>query len=117
MSSDDEMPAMIAPDERDPRIQAAVAELKTAIHERFPTAEFAVTRREDPEPGIYVNATVDIEDLDEVTDPIVSRLVDMQVNEGLPVYVIAGWPERRIAEYLRRQKSGALADIAAILTS
>ncbi len=108
---------MIAPDVNDPRIQAAVAELQAAIQERFPSAEFSLTHREDPEPGIYLNATVDVEDLDEVTDPIVSRLVDMQVDEGLPVYVIAGWPERRIIEYLRRQKSGAFAGMPAIVTS
>jgi len=111
------MPTMIAPDVNDPRIQAAVAELQAAIQERFPSAEFSLTYREDPEPGIYLNATVDVENLDEVTDPIVSRLVDMQVDEGLPVYVIAGWPERRIIEYLRRQKSGAFAGMPAIVTS
>jgi len=117
MSSDDDMPAMIAPDENDPRIQAAITEFRQAIQERFPAAEFSVSHREDPEPGIYLNAIVDVDDLDEVTDPIVSRLVDMQVDEGLPVYVIAGWPERRILEYLRRQKSGTFAEMPTVLTS
>lgn len=113
----DTMPTMIEPDENDPRIQAAIAELQGAIQDRFPTAQFSISQREDPEPGIYLNATVDVDDLDEVTDPIVSRLVDMQVDEGLPVYVSVDWPEARIVEYLRRQKSGAFAEMPATMIS
>ena len=108
MSRDDQLPKMIAPDETDPRIRSAVAELKQAIRQRFPSAEFSVTSRDDPEPGIYLKATVDVDDLDEVTDPVVPRLVDMQVEEGLPVYVVAAWPDARIAAYVRREKTSWL---------
>ena len=108
MSSDDDIPPMIAPDENDPTFQAALAELKAAIQERFPEPEFSATPHEVPDPGIHLDTTVDVDDLDEVTDPIVSRLVDKQVEKGLPVYVIAIWSEWRIVEYLHRQKSGHL---------
>ncbi len=36
-----------------------------------------------------------------------SRMVDMQVDEGLPVYVIPGWPIERVREQLRRQAAQA----------
>jgi hypothetical protein len=99
MKRDEPVPEIPA-DENDPRIKAALAELRGMILERFPEATFTVSRGEDPV-GIYLDATVDIEDLDEVTNIILSRVVDMQIDEGLPVYVIPGWPEHRIEAYRR----------------
>jgi hypothetical protein len=85
----------------DPVIQAAVEELKTLISKHFPTAQFQVYEGDDPH-GIYLEATVDLEDTDEVMDVIVDRLVDMQVEEGLPVFVsLLRTPERE--EAVRRQ--------------
>lgn len=92
----------IPPDEHDPRIQAALAELRGLILQRFPTATFTVSRREDPE-GIYLTPIVDVEDLDEVTNIVLSRMVDMQVDEGLPVYVVPDWPTERLREHRRRK--------------
>lgn len=91
-------------DENDPRIQAALDELRGMILERFPDATFTVSHGEDPE-GIYLNPIVDIDDLDEVTSVILSRVVDMQIDEGLPVYVIPGWPSHRIEAYWREQRA------------
>ena len=73
--------------ERDPRVQAVLAELREMIQRRYPTATFEVTRGEDPLVGIYLTPIVDIDDLDEVGDLVTPRLVDMQVDEGLRVYV------------------------------
>ncbi len=85
-------------DERDPRIQAALAEMRAMIARRYPGATFEVFHGEDPE-GMYLRAIVDIEDIDEVEDLIIDRLVDIQVEERLPVYVIPVRPvERVIAE-------------------
>lgn len=106
MNDDELMPEQIEPDEHDPRIQAALQELRDRILERFPDADFVVSRRDDPD-GIYLTAIVDVEDLDEVTDPIISRIVDMQVDEGLPVYVVGDWPEHRIRAYLRQKAAMA----------
>lgn len=67
-------------------IERALDKLRVMISRRFPAAEFFVTTGDDPE-GVHLHAVVDVEDLDEVTEVVVSRLVDMQVDEGIPVYV------------------------------
>ncbi len=100
MNSDESI-EMVPPNEHDPRIQAALAELRELIARRFTDASFEIVRRDDPD-GIYLIATVDVDDLDEVTDTISSRIVDMQVDERLPVYVVPDWPLERIREQLRQ---------------
>ncbi len=101
MSTDEYAYAPIAPDENDPRIQAALAELRGMVAARYPTATFTVTHGEDPE-GIYLRPTVDVEDLDEVADVFTDRLLDMQVEEGLPIYVFPDWPIERVREQPRQ---------------
>lgn len=116
MTIADSLPEMIAADERDPRIQAALAELRSKILSRFPGATFTISHGDDPE-GIYLEPEVDVDDLDDVAEVIMGRLLEMQVAEGLPIYVVPVWPERRIVEYLRRQKSGAFAEPPAAVSS
>lgn len=89
------------------RIQQAIDELKAMIEGRFPDARFDVYEGEDPS-GMYLRVTVDIDDTDEVTDLIIDRLVDMQVEEGLPVYVIPVRPLERVLEELRVNGFGAI---------
>jgi hypothetical protein len=56
--------------------------------------------------GIYLITTVDIADTDEVIAVIGDRLVELQVDEGLPVYVTPLRPiERVIAELRTREAS------------
>jgi hypothetical protein len=73
-------------DEQNPKIQKALTELKHLIQQRWPDASFITERGFDPE-GIYLIATIDVQDTVEVMEAIVERLVDFQVEEGLPVYV------------------------------
>ncbi|MGH2346405.1 MAG: hypothetical protein ACRDG4_14355 [Chloroflexota bacterium] len=73
--------------DQDPRVGAALQELRALIQARYPTALFLTFPGDDPA-GIYLQATVKIEDIDEVVDVIIDRLLAMQVDEGLPVYVI-----------------------------
>lgn len=82
------------------RIPQAIDELKAMIEDRFPDASFNVYEGDDPY-GTYLRVTVDIDDTDEVTDLIIDRLVDMQVEEGLPLYVIPVRPLERVLEELR----------------
>jgi hypothetical protein len=70
-----------------PRMQAALAELQGLIQQAYPTATFAVTPGEDPE-GIYVLATVDVDDTDVVVDVYIDRLLTLQIEDGLPLYVV-----------------------------
>lgn len=98
----DDLIEIVPADENDPRIQAALVELRELIAAHFPTATFEVVRGEDPE-GIYLLPTVDVEDLDEAAAVFMPRLVDMQVDGGLPVYVFPDVPLERLREHLRRQ--------------
>jgi len=86
-----------------PRMEEAVHELKRLITARFPQAAFVVEEGFDPK-GIYLVTTVDIADTDEVIAVIGDRLVKMQVDEGLPVYVTPLRPiERVIAQLGERE--------------
>jgi hypothetical protein len=69
------------------RIQAALGELQAQIQAAYPDASFQVLRGEDP-PGFYLNAAVNVEDTDEVVDVFIDRLLELQIEEELPVYVI-----------------------------
>ena len=88
-----------------PRMKEAIHELKGLITARFPQAAFVVEEGFDPE-GVYLITTVDIADTDEVIAVIGDRLVELQVDEGLPVYVTPLRPiERVIAELRKREAS------------
>lgn len=93
----------------DPRIQAAVEELQGIIRGHFPDAEIVVGYGEEPV-GIYLTATVDVEDTDEITDVYIDRLVDLQVEERLPVYVMPVRPIHRQAESRMRSEPAVRAE-------
>ena len=90
----------------DASIRAAVDELQGLIRSRYPEASFSVGYGEDPV-GVYLRAIVDVEDTDEVIGPIIDRLVAMQVDEELPIYVIPSQPPERIAAMLRARRAEA----------
>ena len=86
-------------------MQEAVEELKRLITERFPDASFVVEEGFDPE-GIYLITTVDIADTDDVIAVVGDRLVDLQVDEGLSLYVTPLRPiDRVIAELRNRERA------------
>ncbi len=87
-------------DQNEPRIQAALSELQELIRQQWPEASFEVSRGEDPE-GVYLGATVDIDDTDDVMEVIIERLLDIQVEQRLPVYVIPVRPTHRVIEEMR----------------
>jgi len=87
-----------------PRMQEAIHELKRLITARFPQAAFVVEEGFDPE-GVYLITTVDIADTDEVIAVIGDRLVALQVDEGLPVYVTPLRPIERVVAELRNRKT------------
>ena len=87
-----------------PRMQEAIDELKGLITARFPQAAFVVEEGVDPE-GVYLITTVDIADTDEVINVIGDRLVELQVDEGLPVYVTPLRPIERVVAELRKREA------------
>lgn len=88
--------------ELDERMQTAVEELKRLISSKFPVVSFSVHEGEDSE-RIHLDATVDMDDPDAVLDFVIERLVEMQVEQGLPVVVIPMRAAERNQSLLLRQ--------------
>jgi hypothetical protein len=67
-----------------------------------------VSDGDDPE-GIYLTAVVDVEYMRDVIEVFLDRLVDMQVDEELPVFVVPIRPVERSRAMLAEQqaRSGA----------
>jgi len=79
----------------DPRLQVAAAELRATIAARYPEATFEITRGYDP-PGLYLIPTVDVDDTEEVAEVVADRLLALQVDEALPLYVFPVRPLARV---------------------
>ena len=95
----------------DRRIATALHELQTLINERYPAAHVDVFQGEDPA-GVYLRATVDVEDTDEVLDVVLDRLYDFQVEQGLPVHVVTTIPLERVADQLRTRSTRPAPQVA-----
>jgi hypothetical protein len=91
-----------------PRLEEAMSELEALIARRYPDARFAAGEGEDPD-GIYLRATVDVEDMGEVVDVFIDRLIELQVEEGLPLFVVAVRPRERNAAIFAREHGAAAA--------
>jgi hypothetical protein len=72
---------------KDERMTAAIAEMQQLISTAFPNASYITAHQNDPE-GIQLIAIVDIEDTDRVVDCFIDRLLTLQVDERIPLYVI-----------------------------
>ncbi|MBI2908959.1 MAG: hypothetical protein HYX92_15055 [Chloroflexi bacterium] len=95
-----------------PRLQRAVAELQQMIREHYPTAQFKVSRADDDPREVHLITTVDIEDTEQVLDVVMDRLLELQVDERLPIHVIPLRPvERVLAEAAKAAKERSLHQI------
>ena len=100
----------------DPRIEAAIAEMQALIRQHYPDATFDVSLGDDPV-GVYLWATVDVEDRNDVIDVYIDRLVDLHVEEELPFHVIPVRPPERVAAMLRERGARSSATPAAVASS
>jgi hypothetical protein len=73
---------------RDPRCDRAIAELQELIKTKYPGASFAVRAGIDDPEETWLSARVDVDDPDEVMDVVVDRMLELQLDEGIPVYVL-----------------------------
>lgn len=87
----------------DPRMQSAIQEMKALVRARFPETTFSVGYGEDPY-GVYLLATVDVEDRNEVIDLYIDRLVDLHLDEELRLHVLPVRTPERNAEIWREQR-------------
>jgi hypothetical protein len=87
-----------------PRMEEAVHELRRRITACFPQAAFVVEEGFDPE-EIYLATIVDIADPHEVMAVVGDRLAELQVEEGLPVYMTPLRPITRVVTQLREREA------------
>ncbi len=80
---------------RQDRMEAAISEMQQLISARFPDTSYTTAHQDDPA-GIQLIATVDTEDTDAVVNCFIDRLLELQVDGGLPLYVIPIRPARRV---------------------
>ncbi|MGH2541177.1 MAG: hypothetical protein ACRDIB_00175 [Ardenticatenaceae bacterium] len=88
----------------DARVVQALDELTGIIQSHYPEAQFTVGRGYDEPENVHLMTTVDRDDADEVLDLVSDRLVELQVEERIPVYVI---PLRSPAKILADLQSAA----------
>lgn len=88
----------------DPRVWAAVDELRQVISRRWPTTTFSVHSGIDDPRQIWLVATMDIDDPDEVMDLLVDRLAELQIDENLPVHLAPVHTPLRVAQTLSSQR-------------
>jgi hypothetical protein len=81
--------------QHDPRLLAAASELRELIAARYPGATFELTSGDDPA-GLYLIPTVDVDDTEEVAEVVTDRLLALQVDDELPVYVFPVRPLARV---------------------
>lgn len=80
------------------RVQAAVNELMDTIRSKFPEVSFDVhPGAEDPR-QTWIVADVDLDDPDEVLDLVIDRLLELQIEEGLPVHVLPAQAPQRMSK-------------------
>ena len=86
---------------------AAVTELQTTIGQRYPSARFNLSHPEDEPTSVELTAVVDVDDPDEVLDTVIDRVVQLQVDEQLPIHVVPiRTPERVAADVAQRRQIG-----------
>ncbi len=68
-------------------LDAAVIEPTSRILAHYPTAKFHVYWGDDPT-GVHIRPAVDIEDFDEVLNVVIDRLLELQIDDGLPIWVL-----------------------------
>ena len=90
----------------DTRTQAALTDLKGLIKQHYPDATFHVMRSQDDPEAIHLVTTVDVEDRSGVLDVVMDRMMDLQIEEELPIFVIPIRPRERTLEIRRALAQG-----------
>jgi hypothetical protein len=101
--------------ELDQNVERALVELQAMVTARWPGATFAVTRGQDDPEAIHLETTVDVDDTEEVLDLVLDRVLDLQIERGIPVHVIPLQPAERIhQEQQALRQSGSSSTTAAV---
>ena len=93
----------------EPKMHRAVAELQALIQSRYPTAQFEVATAPENFAAVHLLTTVDIDETDEVVDPVIERLVQLRPDEGEPILVIPLRTPERVAKLLDESREATAA--------
>jgi hypothetical protein len=84
----------------DLQMVTALDELRALVLRQYPDATFEVTSAPDDPSIVHLIATVDLDDTEDLVDLVIDRMIELQVDEGLPIFVIPQrTPERIAARY------------------
>lgn len=86
-----------------PRMQQAIEELKGLVREHYPDATFQVARSPEDPHIIHLWTTVDVPDTTQVVDTVLERVLELQIEQKLPIHVIPVQPRDRALEIMRQQ--------------
>lgn len=89
----------------DARTRRAALELEETIRQRYPAATFELSHGEDDPASLHLITTVDVADPDEVGDLVIDRVVELQVDEGIPLHVIPVRPLGRVLAELTNRSA------------
>jgi hypothetical protein len=84
-----------------PQMEHAIAEVTAIIRRKYPEAQFEISRGIDEPDQIHVWTAVDLDDPDEVLDLVLDRLLELEVEEGIPLYIIPVRSPERILRDMR----------------
>ncbi len=90
-----------------PRMHAAIEELKGLVREHYPDATFRVTRSPEDRKTVLLKPVVDVDDRDEVMDVVIDRLVALQSEQHLPIFVVPIRPRARREAIRQAMKQAA----------
>lgn len=88
------------------QIQRAISELQETILQQYPATTFEIGRDPDEPGSINMFAIVDVDDPDVVGDLVIDRVLELTVEEGIPVHVVPVRTPERIAAGRRARRKG-----------
>lgn len=80
-----------------PRMNNALDELMKIIKAQYPDAQFEIEQGGDEPEAVYLVTRVDIDETEDILDLVIDRIVELQVEERLPIHVIPLRPLERDA--------------------
>lgn len=94
----------------DSRIEDALDELKETIRRRYPDARFRLGTNPEDSAIVELVTIVDAEDADQVLDVVVDRQMELQIDEGLPIFVVTERSWERVKQMLEEARARKATD-------
>ena len=71
-----------------PLVRTAIEDLKRLVLAHYPSATFTVEPSVDDPYAIHLVTTVETLDTTDVLDTVFDRMMEIQIEQGLPIFVI-----------------------------